>query len=409
MMGARVLYISQYYDPEQPSVRWQSLTEGLVRRGYRVQVLTSFPSYPLGRVFPGYKAKLFQRDMMNGVEVLRVPSFPSKDKNIIKRMFTYLSFSISACVIGVFVVRRPAAIMAYHPPATVSIPVLFYKTIYRAPATYDIQDIWPDTLFDSGVMSENWVARVIGRYMKVVYKSVNHISVITEGFFAKLVERGVSPAKMSVIHNWSIDTGDGQIDESVSDRFKEKTTILFAGTMGKAQGLDAVVDAFERFQQLGYPKDTLGLYFLGIGTERDELANRCEKKNISNVYFWDLVPANKVKSYLLAANVLLVHLKNSPLFKITVPGKFQTYCAMGKPILSGVGGEVEQMVKQSKCGWTFEPENVDELCKCFVTIVNCAKEDFVKKGEAAKALYAATFEKEAGIDRFDEALRKLMK
>ncbi|MCA6430143.1 MAG: glycosyltransferase WbuB, partial [Cytophagales bacterium] len=104
-MGARVLYISQYYDPEQPSVRWQSLTEGLVRRGYRVQVLTSFPSYPLGRVFPGYKTKLFQRDMMNGVEVLRVPSFPSKDKNIIKRMFTYLSFSISACVIGVFVVR----------------------------------------------------------------------------------------------------------------------------------------------------------------------------------------------------------------------------------------------------------------------------------------------------------------
>ncbi|UXE66814.1 MAG: glycosyltransferase family 4 protein [Chryseotalea sp. WA131a] len=408
-MAAKILYISQYYDPEQPSVRWQSLTEGLVKRGYEVQVLTSFPSYPHGRVFPGYKTKLFQRDTLNGVEILRVPSFPSKDKSIVKRMITYLSFSISACLIGIFVVRRPAVIMAYHPPATVSIPVLFFKTIYRIPATYDIQDMWPDTLFHSGVMSENWVSRAIGGYMKVVYKSVNHLSVITEGFFAQLVERGVSPAKMSVIHNWAIDTGDGLIDESVTDRFKERTTILFAGTMGKAQSLNAVVDAFERFQQLGYPKDTLGLYFLGMGTERDELASRCENKNIENVYFWDLVPPNQVKSYLLAADVLLVHLKNSPLFKITVPGKFQTYCSMGKPILSGVGGEVERMVKNSNCGWTFEPENVDELCECFVKIVGCPVEEFSTKGEAAKLLYATTFEKEAAIDRFDDALRQLIK
>jgi hypothetical protein len=41
--------------------------------------------------------------------------------------------------------------------------------------------------------------------------------------------------------------------------------------------------------------------------------------------------------------------------------------------------------------------------------VGCPVEEFSTKGEAAKLLYATTFEKEAAIDRFDDALRQLIK
>lgn len=406
-MAVKVLYISQYYDPEQPSVRWQSLAKGLHQLGYEIEVLTSFPSYPYGQVFASYKTRLYQREIIDGINIIRVPSFPSKDKSILKRMVTYLSFSFAACFIGFFLVRKPNIILAYHPPATVSLPVIFFKRLFRIPAAYDIQDMWPDTLFDSGVVKKNVISSLIGSYMKFVYREMDLITVISNGFKKTLIERGVPEKKIRVIFNWAIDM-KSVIKENDKSIFQENISVLFAGTMGKAQGLISVLEAIEKFQKEEPDYSRIGFYFMGIGSEKTMLIEMAQTNKLKNVYFKDLVKQEEVKAYLTSADILFVHLRNSPIFDITIPGKFQSYCSVGKPLLVGVGGELSIIVKNSKCGWVFQPENKDEMVERLIEIIKTPKEQLIAMGEIAKDLYESSFSYQVGIERFNHAITDLL-
>lgn len=407
-MAVTVLYISQYYDPEQPSVRWQSLTKGLKEKGYEVEVLTSFPSYPYGRVFDGYKTRLYQREVIDGVNIIRVPSYPSKDKSILRRMLTYLSFSFSACCIGIFLIKRPHIILAYHPPATVSIPVIFFKRWFRVPAAYDIQDIWPDTLFDSGFVKKNKFSAMIGRYMQFVYKEMNLITVISNGFKDMLIERGVPESKIRVIFNWAIEMKNDSEANRNTTSFKEDISILFAGTMGKAQGLSSVLNAIEYFQQVEPSHSKIGFYFMGIGTEKESLIEIARTKKLERVYFMDLVKQNEVRAYLEAADILFIHLRNSPLFEITIPGKFQSYCAVGKPLLVGVGGELANIVEEGKCGWVFQPENKEQMVERLKDIARTPKDRLKEMSEVARNLYQSRFATQVGVTKFSNVIEELL-
>lgn len=133
-------------------------------------MVTGFPNYPGGKLYPGYRLKPLQRDLMDGVSILRVPMYPSHDSSSLRRALGYVSYAVSAVVLGTPFTKKPDVIYAYHPPLTVGFAAIVIGLLKGAPFVLDIQDLWPDTLKATGMVRNKRVLDLVGMLARWVYR-----------------------------------------------------------------------------------------------------------------------------------------------------------------------------------------------------------------------------------------------
>lgn len=382
----RILLITQWFDPE-PTLKGLLFAQELRRQGHEVEILTGFPNYPGGKLYPGYRVRPFQREVVDGIPVLRVPLYPSHDGSGVKRALNYLSFAAAASI-GTLFVKRPDVAYVYHPPATVGLPALVLQALRGVPFVYDIQDLWPDTLAATGMMQNAAVLKGMDGWMKHVYRHAAHITVLSEGFKQRLIQRGVPETKLTVIPNW---TEEGKINLPEPDPqrardlgFENRFNVVFAGTMGKAQALETVLEAAEL---LRISQPTARFVLIGGGVEVERLQAEARAKQLPNVDFLPRRPAAEIGEILGLADALLVHLKDDPLFTITIPSKTQTYLMVGKPILMGVPGDAAQMVEESGAGYAFVPQQPQSLANAVQHLMKMTVAEREEMGSRGPAYY----------------------
>lgn len=404
-MAIRVLLLTQWFEPE-PTFKGMDFARELLKQGFEVEVVTGFPNYPGGKIYPGYSIKWLQRELIDGVQVTRVPLYPSHDLGAVGRVLNYVSFAASALIYGLFGAKRPNVIYAYHPPLTVGIAAVLIRLFRRVPVVYDIQDMWPDTLRATGMLSNEKSLKVVSRVCDWVYRRTDQLVVLSPGFKRLLIERGISADKIEVIYNWCPEASLAAPQCSVPATFfsKDKFHILFAGNMGKAQALDAVLGAAELLQEQA-PK--LNFVFLGGGVEVTRLQQLVVDKSLRNVIFLSRVPIAEVGGYLNIADVLLVHLKKDPLFSITIPSKTQAYMAVGKPILMAVDGDAAELVRDSDCGKTAESENSQAIADAALALMQASPDERNAMAENSRRFYREKLSLSVGVGRFGEIFKKL--
>lgn len=399
-MKHRILLLTQWFDPE-PTFKGLVFARELVQQGFEVEVVTGFPNYPGGKVYPGYKIKWLQREMIDGVHVTRVPLYPNHDQSAIKRIFNYVSFSGSSLFYGLFMAKRADVIYAYHPPLTVGIAASLLRLIRRIPVVYDIQDMWPDTLRATGMVNNECALAVVGWVCQFVYRHVDRLVVLSPGFKRLLLERGVSAEKVDVIYNWADEASLAEPVEPESVRLIEggRFKVLFAGNMGKAQALDAVLDAAALLQAR---EADACFVMLGGGLEVSRLQERAKGMQLNNLVFLPAVPMAQVGALLQKADALLVHLRKDPLFEITIPSKTQAYMAVGKPLIMAVNGDAADLVLESGGGVSAESENPDSLADAVEKLLELPPTVLSDMGMKAKAYYQKHLSLSVGASRFGE-------
>lgn len=406
MTKTRVLLFTQWFDPE-PTFKGMAFARELVRQGFDVEVLTGFPNYPGGKVYPGYRIKWLQREVIDGVHITRVPLYPNHDQSAIKRILNYASFAASAALYGALFAKRANVIYAYHPPLTVGIAAAVVKLFRRVPVVYDIQDMWPDTLRATGVLNNPKVLELVAKLCRQVYRQMDHIVVLSPGFKHLLIERGVPESKLSVIYNWADETSLSAPAGRVPEMFPSSDAhfrILFAGNMGKAQALDTVLDAAELLQKRG---SKVCWVMLGGGLEVERLKADANRRKLENVVFLHAVPMAQVGAYLQAADALLVHLRKDPLFKITIPSKTQAYLAIGKPLLMAVDGDAADLVHKSGGGVVAEPENAHALVEAAIQLSAMSADALSAMGQKSKSFYHRQLNINQGVIKFSKIFKKL--
>ena len=397
-MPRRILLITQWFDPE-PTFKGILFAKELVSRGFEVEVITGFPNYPGGTLYDGYRVKFIQKEVIDGVLVTRVPLFPSHDKSKLGRVFNYLSFAFSSLIYGLFFSKRADVIYAYHPPLTVGISALIIKLFRRVPVVLDIQDMWPDTLKATGMISNSRLLGSVSKVCNFIYSGVTKIVVLSPGFKDLLIDRGVPENKIEIIYNWADEdvlrtkTGERPQDMVSIEGFK----VLFAGNVGQAQGLDVVLDA-----ALLLKDDVPNIHFLvlGRGLKLDDLKRREKELNLGNVHFFPAVGMEKVGSFLGFADALLINLNSDPLFEITIPGKTQAYMAVGKQIIMGVSGDASNLVSRADCGVCFEPEDSVALAEAAKGLMLLDSTDIKRLGKNAERFYNENLSVMVGVNSF---------
>ncbi len=364
--------------------------EGLAEAGFEVEVATGFPNYPTGRLAPGYRLGPYTSEIMEGIRVHRLFLAPSHDTSSLGRAANYLSFFISALIFCVLRGGRFDAIYVYHPPITVGLAAAISGLFTRTPFVLDVQDLWPDSVAASGFGGAKRLGGVLGRMCGFVYGRAALVIGQSRAMTATLIERGVPAGKAVTIFNWADEDAArarGEFDVG-SLGFDGRFNIVFGGNLGRVQDLETLVRATLLAAQ---DVPNIQLTLVGDGVERQSLAELIKELGTAHVQLVAAVPRTQIGDIFAAADVLILHLLDDPLFAITIPSKVQFYLAMGRPILACVRGEAADIVTGCDAGLAAAPQDVAAVAAGMVEMAGLSPEQRAGMGRRARAAYEAGF------------------
>ena len=399
----RILILSQWYMPE-PALLLQELAQTLLARGHEVTVLTGFPNYPSGKLYPGYHLRFCQRETLNDVPVVRVPLYCDHSHSGVMRVINYASFALSAAVLGPWVVEKPDIIFVYHPPLTIGLPAFVLSRLWRIPFVYQIQDMWPETLSATGMVSKAWVLEAVGAFARWVYAHAAAICVISPGFRQNLIDKSVPSARIYLTPNWidpeiyPLAKPDPELacELGLADHFN----VMFAGNLGEAQGLDKVLEAARLLQDT----PQVQFIFAGSGIAESQLKEIAHQEELTNVLFLGRYPVERMPALYALADVLLIHLKDDPLFRITIPSKTYAYLASGKPILAAVAGDAAQVVTEVGAGIACVPEDPEQLVAAIRILLTLPPQELAEMGRRGRRAAETVYSRDRAVAQIESVL-----
>jgi colanic acid biosynthesis glycosyl transferase WcaI len=345
----KILIVSQYFWPE--NFRINDLTQELVLRGHSVKVLTGIPNYPDGTVFEEYRKTPKAFDYYNGVQVFRVPML-ARGNGGVRLFLNYLSFVLGACLNGTWRLRRQQAdvIFVFEPsPVTVGLPAILFGRIKRAPVVFWALDLWPETLAAIGVVRSPMVLGWVGHLVRFIYERCTMVLGQSRGFLPKISKYCSDAKKVRYFPSWAEEIFN-EADLVRAPEVPEQQgvfNVLFAGNIGEAQDLSAILNAAE------FLRDNIAIRWLIVGDGRRsdwvhaEVARRGLQRN---VMLLGRFPVERMPSFYAHADALLVSLKKDPVFSLTIPGKVQSYLMAGLPILGMLDGEGAKVITDANAG-----------------------------------------------------------
>ncbi|GAB4511460.1 MAG: glycosyltransferase family 4 protein [Anaerolineae bacterium] len=404
----RVLILSFFYHPEPNDIKIHTLAKTLVERGHEVTAITTFPNYPDGVIYPGYKQKLWQREDKDGVRLIRVPLYPNHSRSSIKRALSYLSFMVSLAVLAPFLMgKRPHVMWVYHPPLTTGLAGWWVSLLRRVPFVYEIQDMWPETLVSTGMFSNQRALRWVAAGAMFIYRRAAAITVNSPGFQQNLIDKGVPAEKVHVALTWADETIYRPVarDAAVgaAHHLEGRFNVIFGGNMGLAQGLESVIKA----AALLHDQPEIQFVFIGDGVALPELQAQVRERALTNIRFIERQPAENMPQFFAWGDALLVTLKDDPLFAITIPAKITSYLACGRPIVCAVRGDGANLVQAAGAGIICPPEDASALAKAIMSLYTMARSEREALGAAGRQYFLAHFTHNTLIDRYEALFEQI--
>jgi len=359
-----------------PAARAAELSRHWARMGHEVTVLTGFPNHPTGVVPEDWRSRLdgmHYTETVNGVRVVRTWLWPLPNRKAHERIRNYASFCISAAVSGL-ALPKPEVVIATSPQLLVALSGWWLAWWKRVPFVFEVRDLWPESLAAVGAGSEGTLLhRTLGAVAGFLYLRADRIVVVTPAFKDHLIRYwNVPAAKISVVEN-GVETDLFRLDPAAMEvrkqlKVEDRFLICYIGTMGNAHGLEIVIAAAEELQT-ALPRALFLL--IGEGAEKERIVELAAGRRLTNIEFLDQQPRERIPAYISAADLCLVMLKKTELFKTVIPTKLLEYMACERPVIVAVDGQARQIVEEAGAGVFVEPENSKELVRA---ILNLAKD-----------------------------------
>mgnify|MGYP001345546199 CR=1 FL=1 len=360
-----VLFLTDNFPPEvnAPASRTFEHCRNWIKSDHKVTVLTCVPNFPKGQVYEGYANKLWQKEVMDGINVIRVKTYISANEGFLKRTLDYLSFMISSFLAALFV-KKVDVVVGTSPQFFTVCSACMVGFLKGIPWVFELRDIWPESIKAVGAIRSSFVLKILERLELFLYGQAHAIVSVTNAFKENLVLRGVDAAKIHVVTN-GVDVGFFKYspkDEGLVKKYglQKKFVAGYIGTHGMAHSLDILLDAAKILQDSRH-SDRYRIVLIGDGSNKNQLRQRVAREALENVIFIDTVPKKEVVGHWSILDASIIHLKKAELFKTVIPSKLFESMGMGIPILHGVEGESAQIVEKEKVGVLFEPEDANGL------------------------------------------------
>ena len=399
-MPKKILIVTECFYPEEFKINDVALS--WKNKGYDVDVLTLVPTYPLGRVFPGYKNSFFRKDEYQGVNIFRLRAVTGYRDSAIKKILKYVNFMVFGSIAAIFIGRKYDYILGFNMSAlTGMLPAVLIRKLYKKPLTFWTQDVWPDSVYAYGFKKTRSLSIVLDVFVRFIYRNIDAIAISGKGFESKLIPYIKKDLTYHYLPNWADD-----LDENLASVSFEKaeglTYFTFAGKIGKVQNLEKIINALCLLSSEYQEKSQFNI--IGDGSNLDNL--KLIANNNSNIVFHGKKLRSEMAGYYKASDFLIISLIDAPIFSVTVPAKTQTYIAAKKPILAIINGDTADIIKDNNLGLCVDPSNADTIAQMFQKCIDMSqseREIFTSKNDH---LLATIFNKEKTMDKLLEILTR---
>jgi len=402
----KLLVVTQYFWPE--NFRINDLVTDLVGRGHEVTVLTGQPNYPSGQFFPGYGWRGPRTEHYQGARIVRVPLVSRGSARGARLALNYLSFAVFGAL-GAWLRLRGKfdAIFVYEvSPITVGIPAIVASRRCNAPILFWVLDLWPESLSAAGGVRSPWILRSVERLVRWVYRNCARVLVQSRGFIPEIARHGVPDSKILYFPSWgeSLFQPLPQADVALLPPLPQGFKVLFAGNIGEAQDLPAVLQAAERLRQ----RTDIQWLIVGDGRMAAWAKEEMQRLGLSQVHFLGRHPLEAMPHFYAAADALLLPLKREPIFALTIPGKLQSYLASAQPILAMLDGEGARIVAESGAGLACPAGDAAGLAAQVLKLAALSEPDRRAMGLKGRTYYEANFDRTRLLDQLETWLEQAM-
>ncbi len=400
----KILIVTQYYYPE--NFKSNDLSFELQRRGYDVTVLTGIPNYPEGKIFPGYGFFKKRKQIIEGVKVIRVPLLPRGKGGGIRIFLNYYSYAFFASIKAFLISfsEKYDAIIVHEPsPITQFYPALVLHKLQKTPIYYWVMDLWPESLAIAGGIKNKLVLNYFKKLAVRFYKNSEKILITSRGFRKSIIEKGNFEEKLEYFPNWAEESiYDGALNYPIPS-LPEGFKVMFAGNVGEAQDMEAIMQAAEILKN----HKEIKIIILGDGRKMSFVQNFIETNQLQDTVFTvGRFPVESMATFFSKTNALLVSLKNDEIFNLTVPAKLQAYMSSGKPIIAMLNGEGANIVEEVNCGLTLPAGNSQKLAEKILEMSKYHPENLKELGNNGKLFFEKNFRLSVCIDNLERILKK---
>jgi colanic acid biosynthesis glycosyl transferase WcaI len=406
----QLLVVTHYFWPED--FRINEIVREMAERGHQVVVLAGRPNYPQGLVYPDYARCPDDFRTYNNAEVLRLPTRP-RGSDKFGLLLSYLSYVFWATFLGPWLLRgrKFDSILVFAPsPFTVTFPALALKWLKGSRLVVWVLDLWPETLEAVGVLKSNRLLGLVGWTCGYIYRKSDLVLGQSRSFENSVQHWARGRSRFEYFPAWVEKMFEaGQPAQSTDSATPPELlahqgnfNIMFGGNLGEAQDLPTVVDAAAALKEQGVQVRWL---LVGDGRAANAVRNRIAALELADtVYLLGRLPAERMPAFFAFADALLVSLRPSPVFAMTIPGKVQSYLATGKPILAMLDGEGARVIKDAGAGLTCKAGDAQALAETTKAMVKLTEAERRAMGRRGQEFARQQFDRETLIARLESRL-----
>lgn len=352
-----ILILSLYYSPELTSNAplVTALAEQFAKGGMRVTVVAGTPHLRLSEVPERYRNRLFVRENIGGVDVVRAYAH-SNTTGVVPKVLNYLTFLSTSFFAGIRA-QKPDVVMAISPPFLLGFSAWLLSRIRGAKAIYNAQDLFPDSYISSGLVNPGRLTRLMQWLHTSVLRICDAITVITPRFKKRMEEQGIPEAKIRVIPNFAdlekIVPLAKENSFSRAHHLYGHFVIEYAGNLGFTHGPEMLVDVAARLQHI----DDLRVLIVGEGSGKPCLLERLRQNpSVQNVVLLPVQDSETLRELLATADIGLVTTKPG-VAHASFPSRIYNLMSAGRPIVAAVDldSDAADLINAAKCGICVPP------------------------------------------------------
>jgi glycosyltransferase involved in cell wall biosynthesis len=396
----KILFVTHYFPPEvnAPANRTHEHCRLWVQDGHDVTVITGVPNHPRGKIFNGFENRWLQEEEVDGIRVIRTWMYLAPNSGFLRRIANYILFAFTA-VMASSRVRQPDLIVATSPQFFVGVAGAIISKLKRRPFVLEIRDLWPKSVVELGQLREGVILSALEALERWLYRSASGVVVNTRTFHDHIASRGVESDQIELVYNGIDPKQFHPIPKNVElleqHDLAEHFTVAYVGTLGLAHGLTLLIDVAEQLKTRG----ELRFVLIGDGADREKLEAEIARRGLENVQLLGLQPRELMPDWIASIDILLVMLRDLPVFETVIPSKIFEFLAQERPVVLAARGEIRRMMEEAEAALVIDPEVQSQMVSAIEEIMDCP-------AEAAKRAASGRRWVEQGFIR-DDLARKM--
>lgn len=403
----KIVIVTHYFPPEvgAPQARLGDFARLWAGTGHDVHVVTGMPNHPTGRVPPEYRGKIRLHERGDGYDITRCWLYATPNEGIVKKTLGHLSFMSTASVLGFRRIGRPDIIVVSS-PTFFSIGAAWVLSLFkRSKLVVEVRDLWPAIFVELGVLTNRPLIRLLEVLEMAAYRAADAVVVVSEGFRAQLIDRGVAPAKVHTIRN-GVDLDRFRPADDPDPVWRAELAgdaevlALYIGAHGISQGLTTVVDAAALLDNGG-----VRVALVGDGADRQRVETHLAQLGIGNVTMRPSVARDDVAAVVATADICLVTLRDIPLFTTFIPSKIFEFLGAGKAVIGAVAGEPAQILRDA--GAVVVPPEDSAALAAAIRELAADPDRRTQMGVEARRFVEANFDRAKLAERYEQIFDEL--